>query len=119
MTRISTTTTPTHRVLVVAPHGDLTADDCVALRAALREATGEATLVVVDLLEVHALDDAVVQVLVGASARCRTAGIDLVVANADAQPWTALTLARLAGVVRSHRRGTPPLAELLHLVESS
>ena len=118
MTSISTTTTPTHRVLVVAPHGDLTADDCPALRAALREATAEATLVVVDLLEVRTLDDAVVQVLVGASARCGAQGVQLVVANADAQPWTALTLARVAGVVRLHRRGTPPLAELLHLIES-
>ena len=118
MTRISTTTTPTHRVVVVAPHGDLTAADGPTLRRLLREATAEATLLVVDLLEVHTLDDAVVQVLVGASAMCATSGVQLVVANADSQPWTELTRARVAGVLRLHRRGAAPLTELLHLLEA-
>ena len=39
------------------------------------------------------------------------------VANADADPWASLTKARLAGVLKLHRRGTTPLSELLQLLE--
>jgi hypothetical protein len=38
------------------------------------------------------------------------------VANAQDQPWLALTRARVVGVLRTHRRFTPPLAELLQVL---
>jgi anti-anti-sigma regulatory factor len=117
MTTISSMASPTGRVLVVAPHGSLTVDDCASLRDALRVTTGELDLLVVDLLDVEEIDDAVVEVLVGAAARCRTAGVRFIVANADTDPWTSLTKARLAGVLKMHRRGSTPLSELLQLLE--
>jgi anti-anti-sigma factor len=118
VTAISTMTSPTHRVVVVAPHGELAVADGPALREALRAATGGPALVVVDLLDVPSVDDAIVEVLVGASARCGVDGIRFVVANANDQPWIALTRARVAGVVRTHRRGAAPLADLLQLLEN-
>jgi anti-anti-sigma regulatory factor len=118
MTTIATMTSPSRRVAVLAPIGPLGLDDCSALRAALREAAEDgARLVVLDLLDVTGLQPPVVEVLVGAAARCRALGARFVVANADRQPWTALTHARLAGVLRLHRRGAEPLADLLQLLE--
>ena len=117
MTSISTMISPTRRVVVLAPQGDLSVSDAPGLRQAFAAATAEAALVVVDLLDVATLDEAIVEVMVGASARCSAAGVRFVIANADAQPWTALTRARLAGVLRLHRRGAEPLAELLQLLE--
>ena len=117
MTSISTMTSPTGRVVVLAPHGDLSVVHCHALREALRAATEHAALLVIDLLDVPTVDDAVVEVLVGASARCRVRDIRFVVANADQQPWTVLTRARVAGVLRLHRRGAEPLAELLQVLD--
>ena len=117
MTTISSMTSPTGRVLVVAPHGGLTVDECAELRSALRLTGDPLDLMVVDLLDVNALDEAVVEVLVGAAARARAAGVRFIVANADNEPWAALTKARLAGVLKLHRRGTTPLSELLQLLE--
>ena len=117
MTVISTMTSPTRRVVVLAPRGTLAVGDCAELRDALRGATQEAGLLVVDLLDVPEIDDAAVEVLVGASARCMANGMRFVVANAGPQPWLALTRARVAGVLRLHQRGTEPLAELLQLLE--
>lgn len=133
MTLISTMTSPTGRVVVVAPRGDLSLGDCPALRDALRAALPSPpsssvaeslpdgqdglTLLVIDLLDVHVLDAAVVEVLVGASARCAAHGVRFVVANANEQPWQALTRARVAGVLRLHRRGAEPLADLLAVLE--
>ena len=117
MTSISTMISPTRRVVVLAPQGDLSVSDAPALRQALATAASEAALLVIDLLDVPSLDEAVVEVMVGASARCAATGVRFVIANADAQPWTALTRARLAGVLRLHRRGAEPLAELLQLLE--
>ena len=117
MTTISSMASPTGRVLVVAPHGDLSVDSCADLRTALRITGDPIDLVVVDLLDVEAVDEAIVEVLVGAAARARGAGARLIVANADNGPWAALTKARLAGVLKLHRRGTTPLSELLQLLE--
>ena len=117
MTVISTMISPTRRVIVLAPRGALGIDDCAGLRNALRAATQEAGLVVVDLLDVPEMDDSAVEVLVGASARCMADGLRFVVANAGPQPWLALTRARVAGVLKLHRRGSEPLAELLQLLE--
>jgi anti-anti-sigma factor len=111
-----TTTTPTGHVTVVAPADDLTIEDCAALRAALRAAAEGPELLVVDLLDVPSIDAAVVEVLVGAAARCTAAGLRLVVANAGAQPWLALVRAHVPGVVRAHRRTAPPLSELAGLL---
>ena len=116
MTTISTMTSPSGRVNVVAPRGPLGAEDATALRHSLRAAMLADGLLVVDLLEVEVLDDAAVEVLVGASARCTEAGVRLLIANADADAWLALTAARVAGVLRAHRRGTPPLADLVQLL---
>jgi anti-anti-sigma regulatory factor len=104
-------------VAMVTPHGPLGVDDCSALRAALRTAIDGVTLLVVDLLDVPEIDDAVVEVLVGAAGRCAAGDLGFVVANAAAQPWRALTAARVAGVLRLHRRTAPPLSELLDLLE--
>ena len=117
VTSISTMISPTRRVVVLAPHGDQTVSDAPELRQAFAAASADSALLVVDLLDVPSLDDAVVEVMVGAAARCEAKGVRFVVANADAQPWTALTRARLAGVLRLHRRGAEPLAELLQLLE--
>ena len=133
MTLISTMTSPTGRVAVVAPRGDLSVGDLPALRDALRTALPSPpsssvaeqlpdgrqglTLLVIDLLDVHVLDEPVVEVLVGASARCQAHGVRFVVANANEQPWQALTRARVAGVLRLHRRGAEPLADLLAVLE--
>jgi len=117
MTSISSLASRTGRVLVVAAAGDLAAADAPALRAALRTAAEGVDLVVVDLLEVDEMDAAVVEVLVGADARFRAAGVDFIVANAGTAPWAALTRARLAGVLKMHRRGTTPLSELLQVLE--
>jgi anti-anti-sigma factor len=117
VTSISTMTSPTRRVVVLAPHGDLTVADASGLRQAFAAATSDAALIVVDLLDVPSMDEAVVEVMVGAGARCEAKGVRFVVANADDQPWTALTRARVAGVLRLHRRGAEPLAELLQLLE--
>ena len=117
MTTISTTTSPSRRVVVLAPNGPLGPDDAAPLRQALRDATPEAGLVVVDLLDAPSVDDAVVEVLVGGSVRCAQAGVRFVVANADSDAWVALTTARVAGVLRAHRRGTPPLSDLVQLLE--
>jgi anti-anti-sigma regulatory factor len=117
VTSISTMTSPTRRVVVLAPHGDLSVSDAAGLRQAFAAATSDAALVVVDLLDVPSLDDAIVEVMVGAGARCDAKGVRFVVANADEQPWIALTRARMAGVLRLHRRGGEPLAELLQLLE--
>ena len=115
-TALRTATSTTGRVRVIAPSGPQGEDQCSELRAALRAAADGAGLLVVDLLDVPTLDDAVVAVLVGATAHCATLGVRLVVANADAQPWVALTQAHVAGVVRAHRRMAPPLSELLELI---
>ena len=117
MTTIPSMTSPTGRVLVVAPRGDLTVQDCAELRRALRSAGDGIDLLVVDLLDVEDLDDAVVDVLVGAAARCRATQTRFVVANAGSNPWIVLTRARLAGVLKLHRRGSTPLSELLQLLE--
>ncbi len=118
MTTISSMASPTGRVLVVAPHGALAVADCHDLREALRVSSGEPVdLLVVDLLDVDDLDESIVEVLVGAAARARAAGVRFIVANAGIAPWTALTKARLAGVLKLHRRGTTPLSELLQLLE--
>ena len=117
MTTISTMTSPSGRVNVVAPRGPLGPQDATALRRSLRAAMPEGGLLVVDLLDVEVLDDVVVEVLVGASARCTEAGVRFVIANADADAWRALTTARVAGVLRAHRRGTPPLSDLVQLLE--
>lgn len=117
MTTIATMTSPSGRVRVVAPRGPLGPQDATPLRHALRAAMPEKGLLVVDLLDVEVLDDAVVEVLVGASARCSEAGVKIVIANADADAWLSLTTARVAGVLRAHRRGTPPLADLVQLLE--
>jgi anti-anti-sigma regulatory factor len=106
----------TDRVVVVAPHGALTGDQAPALRRALRGACGDRRLLVLDLIDVPAIDDAVIEVIVGAAARCAAAGTGLVAANAQDQPWLALTRARAAGVVRAHRRSARPLAELLQVL---
>ena len=103
-------------VTLVAPTGDLGVEDCRSLREALRSAADEPGLLVVDLFNVTSIGDAVVQVLVGATARCAANGGRLVVANAGAQPWSALTRVHVAGAIRAHRRATPPLAELLELL---
>lgn len=132
-TPITTMTSPTGRVVVVAPRGQLTLDDCPSLRDALRAALPSppstsvaemlpdgrqgAALLVVDLLDVEHLDACVVEVLVGASTRCAAHGVRFVVANANEQPWQALTRARVAGVLRLHRRGAEPLADLLAVLE--
>jgi anti-anti-sigma regulatory factor len=92
-------------------------DDCAELREVLRSTIDGVTLLVVDLLAVPEIDDAVVEVLVGAAARCAAADLGFVVANAAGQPWRALTEARVAGVLRLHRRVAPPLSELLDLLE--
>jgi anti-anti-sigma factor len=118
VTTISTMTSPTQRVVVVAPRGALTVVDCHALRTALRAATDEPMLLVVDMLDVPTLDEAVVEVLVGASARCQASGVKFVVANANDQPWAALTRARVAGVLRLHRRGAEPLSDIFALLEA-
>jgi anti-anti-sigma factor len=118
VTLISTMTSPTHRVVVVAPHGDLAVADVPSVREALRATTGRPALLVVDLIDVPTVDDAIVEVLVGASVRCAEQGIRFVVANANDQPWVALTRARVAGVVRTHRRGAAPLADVLQLPET-
>lgn len=117
MTSLSTMISPTRRVVVLAPQGDLSLADAPSLREAFAAATADAALVVFDLLDVPSLDEAVVEVMVGASARCSAKGVRFVIANADAQPWKALTRARLAGVLRLHRRGAEPLSELLQLLE--
>lgn len=117
MTMISTVTSPSGRVNVVAPRGPLGAEDAASLRHALRGAMPDDGLLVVDLLDVEVLDDAAVEALVGASARCSEAGVRFVVANAGADAWLALTTARVAGVLRAHRRGTPPLSDLVQLLE--
>jgi anti-anti-sigma factor len=117
MTSISSMTSPTRSVVVLAPHGDLDVTDCAALRTALREAAGGVRLIVLDLLDVSEMEAAVVEVLVGAAARCAASGVRFVVANADRQPWTVLTQARVSGVLRLHRRGAEPLSELLQLLE--
>ncbi len=117
MTTVPSMASPTGRVLVVAPCGDLTIKDAAALRAALRPPGPQVELLVLDLLDVEEVDDAVVEVLVGASARCRATGVSFIVANAGADPWTSLTKARMAGVLKMHRRGTTPLSELLQLLE--
>ncbi len=117
MTTISSMASPTGRVLVVAPHGDLSIADCPDLRNALRVTGDPVDLLVVDLLDVGELDEAIVEVLVGSAARCRAAGVRLIVANAGTGPWGELTKARLAGVLKLHRRGTTPLSELLQLLE--
>ena len=106
----------TGRVAVVAPEGHLTEHTCASLRAELREASAGVRLLVVDLLAVPTIDDAIVQVLVGAAARCDAAGASMLVANADRQPWTVLTRARLSAL-RLHRRKPQPLSDLLHLLE--
>ena len=111
-------TSPTERVVVVAPRGELAVADGPALRHALRSATGGPALLVVDLLDVPAVDDAIVEVLVGASVRCQVHGVRFVVANANDQPWTALTRARVAGVLRLHRRGAEPLSDIFALLEA-
>ena len=117
MTPISSMTSPTRRVVVLAPRGALRTEDTSALRQALRSAAEDVKLLVVDLLDVPEIDPAVVEVLVGAAARCAVQGVRFVVANADRQPWTELTRARVAGVLKLHRRGAEPLAELLQLLE--
>jgi anti-anti-sigma regulatory factor len=117
MTTISTMTSPSRRVTVLAPQGDLGVDDCSPLRHALREAGSDARLVVVDLLDVTSLDPAVVEVLVGAATRSEALGVRFVVANADRQPWAALTKAKLVPALRLHRRGDRPLSDLLQLLE--
>jgi anti-anti-sigma factor len=114
---ISTMTSPTGRVVVLAPHGDLTVADCRALREQLRGVATAVGLIVVDLRDVDEIDDAIVEVLVGAAARCDARGTRFVIANAGSQPWIALTRARLAGVLRLHRRGAEPLSELLQVLE--
>jgi anti-anti-sigma factor len=116
-TALRTATSATGRVAVVAPAGDLGVDDCAGLREALRAAAAGAGLLVVDLLDVPSMEAAVVEVLVGASARCADQGVVMVVANAAAQPWKALTSAHVAGVLRAHRRSAPPLSELLELMQ--
>ena len=110
------TMSATGHVAVVAPSGDLAGEDWHRLEQALREAADGPELLVVDLLDVASVDAAVVGVLVRASARCASAGARLLVANAAAQPWLALTRAHVAGVVKAHRRTGPPLAELLELL---
>ena len=110
-------TSPTRRVAVVAPHGDLGVDDCAALRLALRTATDSAELLVVDLLDATVTEEAPVEVLVGAGARCAARGVRFVVANACTPTWTVLTRARVNGVLRVHRRGTPPLSDLIQLIK--
>jgi len=117
VTTINSMASPTGRVLVVAPRGDLAVGDCAELRQALRAPADGVDLLVVDLLDVDDLDEAVVEVLVGTAARCRAAGTRFIVANAGPDPWMALTKARLAGVLKLHRRGTTPLSELLQLLE--
>ena len=117
MTTISTMTSPSRRVTVLAPLGELGVDDCAALRRALREAGADARLVVVDLLDVTYVDAAVVEVLVGAATRSQARGVRFVVANADRQPWAALTEAKLVPALRLHRRGDRPLSDLLQLLE--
>ena len=117
MTTISSMASPTGRVLVVAPHGELGIEDCHELRCALRVCDDVVELLVVDLLDVGELDEAIVEVLVGSAARCQAAGARLIVANAGPGPWGSLTKARMAGVLKLHRRGTTPLSELLQLLE--
>ena len=114
---LRTTTSPTGHVAVVAPGAGLGADDCAPLRDALRcSASGGAGLVILDLLDVPTMDACVVDVLVDETVRCAASGVRLVIANAAAQPWLALTRAHVADVVRAHRRAQPPLAELLELL---
>lgn len=113
---IPSMTSPTGRVLVVAPRGDLTVRDCCELRRALRTTDG-VDLLVVDLLDVVELDEAITEVLVGTAARCRATQTRFVIANAGPGPWAALTRARVAGVLKLHQRGTTPLSELLQLLE--
>lgn len=117
MTSIATMTSPNRHVVVLAPRGELGLEQGPPLRAALRGAADGARLVVLDLLDVSGVQPPVVEVLVGAAASCAARGVQFVVANADRQPWTALTQARLADVLRVHRRGAEPLAELLQLLE--
>ena len=117
MTTIHSMASPTGRVLVVAPRGELTFRDCAELRQVLRVPADGVDLLVVDLLDVDDVDEAVVEVLVGTAARCRAGGTRFIVANAGSDPWIALTKARLAGVLTLHRRGTTPLSELLQLLE--
>ena len=114
---LRTTTSATGHVAVVAPDASLGADHCAPLREALRAAaSGGAGLVILDLLDVPTMDDCVVELLVDETVRCGASGVRVVIANAAAQPWLALTRAHVAGVVRAHRRAQPPLAELLELL---
>jgi anti-anti-sigma regulatory factor len=117
MTTIPSMASPTGRVVGVGPRGELTVDDAPALRTALRVPGDQLELLVVDLLEVESIDEAIVEVLVGASARSRVAGRQFIVANAGTEPWASLTKARMAGVLKLHRRGTTPLSELLQVLE--
>jgi anti-anti-sigma regulatory factor len=104
------------RIAVIAPVGGLCGPQAPAVRALLRGAGGYQRLVVLDLINVPLIDDALVDVVVGGAARCAAAGTSFVVANAQDQPWEVLRRARLAGVVRVHRRSDQPPPELVQML---
>ena len=86
---------PSRRVAVVAPRGELDLVGTEALRRALLQACEAERLVVVDLAEVSFLDSAALGVIVGATKRMQRRDANLQIVNADGEPLRAIKVTGL------------------------
>jgi anti-anti-sigma factor len=86
---------PTRRVAVVAPRGELDLAGVERLRRALLEACEAQTLVVVDLADVTFMDSAALGVIVGGAKRLHRRGAALQVVNASGEPLRAIEMTGL------------------------
>lgn len=86
---------PTRRVAVVAPRGDLDLVSVEQLRRALLQACEAENLVVVDLAQVTFMDSAGLGVLAGAAKRLQRRDAALHVFNAVGEPLRAMQMTGL------------------------
>jgi anti-sigma B factor antagonist len=86
---------PTRRVAVVAPSGELDLVSVDQLRRALLQACEAERLVVVDLAAVTFMDSAGLGVLVGAAKRLQHRGAALQILNATGEPLRVIQLTGL------------------------
>lgn len=103
-------TSPTGRVAVVSPSGELDVAKAGQLRQCLIDLCDlpGVRLVVVDLGDVVFLDSTILGVFVGASKRCTHDGIEFRVTNATGIPAKALRLTGLGFLLSDEERQRLP-----------